>query len=40
LGEQIHCVVYVFDTCQLLCDEIIEKMAAIRKRTNLMSELD
>ncbi|XP_056446982.1 interferon-induced protein 44-like [Gadus chalcogrammus] len=37
LGEQIHCVVYVFDTCQLLCDEIIEKMAAIRKRTNLMN---
>ncbi|XP_056447041.1 interferon-induced protein 44-like [Gadus chalcogrammus] len=37
LGEQIHCVVYVFDTCQLLCDEIIEKMAAIRKKTNLMN---
>ncbi|CAL8297030.1 unnamed protein product [Arctogadus glacialis] len=37
LGEQIHCVVYVFDMCQLLCDEIIEKMAAIRKRTNLMN---
>ncbi|CAL8284346.1 unnamed protein product [Lota lota] len=37
LKEQIHCVVYMFDTCQLLCDEIIEKMAAIRKKTNLMN---
>ncbi|KAJ3612751.1 hypothetical protein NHX12_019009 [Muraenolepis orangiensis] len=36
LKDRIHCVVYVFDTCQLLADEMIEKMAAIRKKTNLM----
>ncbi|CAL8274482.1 unnamed protein product [Merluccius merluccius] len=36
LKDQIHCVVYVFDSSQLLADEIVEKMAAIRKKTNQM----
>ncbi|KAK0144800.1 Interferon-induced protein 44-like [Merluccius polli] len=39
LKDQIHCVVYVFDSSQLLADEIVEKMAAIRKKTNQMGVL-
>ncbi|KAM3870957.1 interferon-induced protein 44-like [Diretmus argenteus] len=36
LRDMIHCVVYVVDTCKVsvLSDKMLEKLAAIRKRTN------
>lgn len=36
LKDQIHCVVYVVDTCRvsLMSAKIVEKFAAIRKKTN------
>lgn len=36
LSDRIHCVVYVMDTCKvsLLTQKMLDKFAAIRKRTN------
>uniref|UniRef100_UPI003AAB5FDA interferon-induced protein 44-like n=1 Tax=Centroberyx gerrardi TaxID=166262 RepID=UPI003AAB5FDA len=36
LNDMIHCVVYVIDTCKVsvLSDKMLEKLAAIRKKTN------
>ncbi|XP_029900061.1 interferon-induced protein 44-like [Myripristis murdjan] len=36
LNDMIHCVAYVIDTCKvsLLSDKILEKLSAIRKKTN------
>lgn len=40
LKDQIHCVVYVVDACRvsLMSAKIVEKFAAIRKKTNQIGE--
>ncbi|KAG9343362.1 hypothetical protein JZ751_014343 [Albula glossodonta] len=38
LGDMIHCVVYVLDTCKvkLMSPKLLEKLAAIRRKVNLI----
>lgn len=40
LNDMIHCVVYVVDTCKvsLLTQKMLDKFAAIRKKTNQLGE--